>query len=236
MRQQRPSNQRLTQVRPTPLFMLWVWIGIPLGLSQLTFATRTAQAADLIIPETATPAAPVQPAPQPVVRTAPPAPKPVVRSAPIARPAPRPIIESAPKPMVQKPVQKVPAPSGNSSRSTKPAVVIQAPSVPASQPSAKPISRPIAVPTTPSVKAPPRNNALIDASPNYDLGATPVQPSNTSPRVVISERRSGCQAVVSKRSIANSICGGGTPPARTVRVRSTRAIATASTPAAISPG
>ncbi|MGF1604407.1 MAG: peptidoglycan DD-metalloendopeptidase family protein [Thermosynechococcaceae cyanobacterium] len=241
MRQQLPSKQRLSHVRPTPLLMLWVWIGMALGLSQLTLAAQDAQAADLIIPETAAPAAPpapVRPAPSPVVRADPPAPKPVVRSAPLSRPAPRPIIiESVPKPVVHKPVpvQKAPAFSGNASKSTKPAVVIQAPSAPAAQPNTKPVSRPIAVPTTPRVKAPPRN-ALIDASPNYDLGATPAQLSNTSPRVVISERRSGCQAIVSKRSIASSICGGGTPPARTVRVRPTRAIATASTPAAISPG
>jgi hypothetical protein len=204
--------------------MLWVWIGMTLGLSHLMFAVQEARANDLIIPETA-PAAPAAPE-QPVrsAPVAPAAPKPVVRSAPVVRPAPRPIIESAPKPVVQKSAPASPAVSGGASKSTTPAVVIQAPSTPASQP--------IAVPATPSANAPARNT-LIDASPNYDLGATPAQPRETGPRVVLSERRSGCQAFVSARSLTPSLCGGGTPPARIVRVRSTGAIATAPNPTAV---
>jgi murein DD-endopeptidase MepM/ murein hydrolase activator NlpD len=223
MRQQLPTHRPLNRVRPTPLLMLWTWMGLTLGLSHLMLSTLEAQAADLIIPAEqlaapaaqAAPAAPV--APKPV---APAVPKPIIRSAPKPVVRSTPIIQSAPvQRQVQKPVTPAPAAGTAQPQKAKPTasgIIRPAPAKPIAAPSTAASSTP-----SPQVKG---NNPLIDASRNYDLGAT--QPYVKPSRVVVSERASGCQAVVSGRSLASSICGGSaTPPARQVRVSPARAVA-----------
>ncbi|PZD72298.1 Murein DD-endopeptidase MepM [Acaryochloris thomasi RCC1774] len=233
MPQQPPTDKPSNRVRSTPLLLLWTWISLMSGLSHLSLSALEAQAADLIIPVDSPPAA--RPAaPKPVIRSAP-APKPVIRSAPAPKPvvrsapAPKPVVRSAPAPKpVVKPAPIIqsapvgqqlapPASSGASTQpQTKPSVIIKSP-VPTSQP----IAKPNAIPSAPQAK---RGNPLIDTSRNYDLGATQAKPYVKPNRVVVSERSSGCQAVVG-RSVSSSICGGGTPPARVVRVQPARAVA-----------
>ncbi|MEO0375088.1 MAG: peptidoglycan DD-metalloendopeptidase family protein [Cyanobacteria bacterium P01_A01_bin.17] len=229
MPQQRPTDKPTNRVRTTPFLLLWTWISLISGLSHLTLSGLKAHAADLIIPADSPPAA--RPAaPKPVIRSAP-APKPVVRSAPAPKPvvrsapAPKPVVKSAP--IIQSaPVGQQlapPASSGANARpqTPKPSVIIKSP-VPTSQPIAKPNS----IPSAPQAKS---SNPLIDTSRNYDLGATQAQPYVKPSRVVVSERSSGCQAVVG-RSVSSSICGGGTPPARVVRVQPARAVAQQAAP------
>ena len=245
MPQQHPTPQSLNRVRPTPLLLLWTWRGIVSGLSHLTLAALEAQAADLIIPADkpaapATPAAPkpvvkAAPAPKPVIRSAP-APKPVVRSAPKpvikAAPAPKPVVQTAPAPQ---PIRKAspiiqgtptgkavtpPKPSaGNVQPQTKPPIFLKSPA-----PTSQPIAQPSAVPTAPTPRAKAKN-PLID-NRKLNIGATQVQPYAKPDRVVVSERSSGCQAIVSDQALASSICGGSTPPARRVQVQPRRVIAT----------
>lgn len=178
-------------------------------------------------PPPAPPAQPKPAAPQATIAPPAPAPKPAYRPPASPAPAPKPAYRPpapAPKPAAPAPVTvskpPAPAPAAPTPRAATPPVAkprLNAPdlSIPAPATLAKPpkvIVNPSPAQTATQTPGAP-NNSYIDPT-NYSLGATR---GTEKPRVVVTERSTGCQTVSHNGRLTSGSCGGQVaPPSRTV--------------------